>query len=178
MNDSLNFCLTFESSLTNVVSGLSRRLSTGLTTDYVLSPEAIPHVTVLKLNTPPAKSAEVWQKLLPSLPARLSLRFHGITIIPTKGGDVWLQLNVVRSAELTLLQELASKHVRDYGIRGGVGDLWWPHVTLLHSVDGRLPSAFDLDRSLLLAEDVVATPTLGRDRAPGILTEILHRPDL
>lgn len=178
MNDGLNFCLTFESGLSSLITAFSRRISLGLATDYVVGPEAVPHVTVLKLNTPSSRAAEVWQKLLPSLPPRLSLRFDGLRMLPSKGGDVWMEISVARSAELQLLQEMASRHLHDYGLRGGIGDLWRPHVTLLHSVDGRLPADLSLEKSLLMAEDVVATPTLGKDIPPGALTDIMHRPDL
>lgn len=178
MNDSLNFCLTFENGLAGLITAFSRRLSLDLATDYVLSPEAMPHVTVLKVNKPSLHAAEIWQKLLPSLPQRLSLRFEGLRMLPSKGGDVWMEISVARSAELQLLQEMASRHLHDYGIRGGVGDLWRPHVTLLHSVDGRLPKDINLEKSLLMAEDVIATPSLGKDIPPGIMTDILHRPDL
>ncbi len=178
MNDSLNFCLTFETGLTSLITSFSRQISLGLATDYVLSPEAIPHVTVMKLNTPSARAAETWQKLLPSLPPRLSLRFDGLRMLPSKAGDVWMEISVARSAELQLLQEMAARHLHSYGIRGEIGDMWRPHVTLLHSVDGRLPTNLKLEKTLLMAEDVVATPTLGKDLPPGLLADILHRPDL
>jgi len=178
MGDSLNFCLTFESGFSGLMTALSRRLSLGLTTDYVLSPESIPHVTVLKLNMPSFRAGEVWSKLLPSLPARLALRFEGLRLVPGKVGDVLVEISVARTAELMLLQELASRQLRDYSMRTPMGDMWRPHITLLHSVDGRVPADLALDKSILMAEEVVATPTLGKDLPPGMLTEILHRPDL
>lgn len=178
MADSLNFCLTFEAGLTNLLAAYSRRLSLGLATDYVLGPEAVSHITVIKINTPSVKAAEVWQKLAPSLPSRLSLRFDGLRFMPGKAGDVWLEISVARTAELMLLQEMASRYLQEYGMRTPMGDLWRPHVTLLRSIDGRLPGDLSLDRNLLLAEDVLVTPSLGRDVPPGIVTDILQRPDL
>jgi len=177
MSDSLNFCLTFESGLSSVITGLSRQLSLGLTTDYVLSPEALPHVTIMKISEPSSRSAEVWEKLAPSLPPRLALRFEGLRFMPGKGSGLWVEICVARTAELQLLQELASRHLRGYNTRTAVGDAWRPHVSLLGSVNGQLPAHIPLDRSLLLAEEVIATPTLGRDIAPGVLTDILHRPE-
>lgn len=178
MTDTLNFCLTFDNGLANVISAFSRQLSLGLATDYVLGPEALPHVTVLKLNTPSAKAVEVWSRLQSRLPRRLSLRFEGLRFMPGKKGDLWMEIAVARSAELDLLQELSRSQVGEYGIRTAIGDNWRPHVTLLHSVDGRLPASISLDASLLLASEVVVTPTLGKDLPPGILVDMLQRPDL
>lgn len=178
MTDTLTFCLTFEGGLANVLTAYSRRLSLGLSTDYVLSPEALPHLTVLKFSAPPTKAPEAWALLEPRLPKRVNLRFKGLTLLPGRGGDVWIALNVVRTAELVLLQEIAGKALETYGPRSDIGDLWWPHITLLRSLDGRLPTDWAIDSKLLVGDEVVAVPSLGHNRTPGLLAEILARPGL
>lgn len=177
MTSTLNFCLTFESGPAALLSGYSRGLSLGLASDYVLSPEALPHLTVLKLNAPPEKANEVWALLEPRLPRRLNLRFYGLSLHPGKNGDAWVQLNVQRTAELEVLQEVAAKVLIPYGIRTAVGDDWWPHLTLLHSLDGRLPADFSLNSKVLTMAEVVAVPALGHNVPPGVVTEILARPN-
>jgi 2'-5' RNA ligase len=178
MTDTLTFCLTFEGGLADVLTAYSRRLSLGLSTDYVLSPESFPHVTVVKFDQPPVKAPQAWQLLEPRLPKRISIRFKGLSISPGRGGDIWIHLNVVRTAELVLLQEIAAKTLKEFAPRTAIGDLWWPHVTLLHSLDGRMPTDWGIDARLLTSEDVVAVPTLGCNRTPGLLTDVLARPDL
>jgi 2'-5' RNA ligase len=177
MTATLNFCLTFESGPAALLGGYSRGISLGLASDYVLGPEALPHVTVLKLSAPPEKTAEIWALLEPRLPRRLNLRFYGLSLHPGKNGDAWVQLNVQRTAELEVLQEVAAKVLSPYGIRTAVGDDWWPHVTLLHSLDGRMPADFSLNSKVLTMPEVVAVPALGRNQISGIVTEILARPN-
>lgn len=178
MSDTLNFCLTFEAGLSNVITALSRQLSLGLSTDYVLSPDSLPHVSVLKLNVPPMLADEVWQKLAPVLPSRINLRFEGLRLLPGKTSGVLMEISIASTVELRLLQEQARRQLEGYNLPATLGDSWRPHVTLLHSIDARLPASIPLDRNLLQANDIVATPVLGRNVASGMLAEILHRPKL
>jgi|GEM_PF-1116267 len=172
-NETLTFCLTFESGVAAVLSAYARRLSFGLSTDYVLAPDALPHVTILKLSAPSVQSAQAWAQLEPRLPKRVNVQFSGLSLLPGKNGDVWVVLNVRRTAELDLLQEMSAKLLGEFKPRSAVGDLWVPHVTLLHSLDGRLPTEWGLDSKLITSEDVVSLPSLGVNRPPGRLESVL-----
>jgi hypothetical protein len=177
MSATINFCLTFETGTATFLVGYSRSLSLGLSTDYVLGPESIPHATILKLNAPSTQAQQIWTLLEPHLPKRLNLQFYGLSLHSGKSGDAWVQVNVRRSAELDVLQEVATKVLTPFGIRSAVGDDWWPHVSLIHSLDGRLPSEFSLNSKILTATDVVAAPALVLNQSPGVATEILARPN-
>ena len=155
----LNLALTFPQLHAEAFLNFSQYLNSTMTSDFVLSEDSIPHLTILQFDAHPQELP--WSALAKLLKCPLPLSLAGLLFLPSKEGHLWIEISVLKSAALSELQREATSIVGDRRIHSGVGDHFRPHITVARATNTRTIPAMKIDDEVVRRKDVVGNLTLG-----------------
>ena len=157
----LNFALLFSEEHNRIFTEFSQMITARVRSDFELNEESLPHLTVVQFELPDSAVADCTQKLLSLESEPVDLELMGLTFLPSKDGNMWIEISVLKSERLSRLQREALALLGDARINSGTDDNYRPHITVAHALEQRRGLDIELDVNVVRRKKVTGRPAVG-----------------
>lgn len=146
-----NVALLFDEETNKEIINYSKEINKNFDTTSELDEKSIPHITIFKFE------AEDFKEELSFKPFKVT--FSGLTLLPSKDGETWVEISVLKNKYFTEIIEKLSK-LKNIKILNEIGDTFRPHITL-SKIRNKKINIEDLDYSILRKKQVQGHLCLG-----------------
>lgn len=132
-----NIALVFGQEVSEKIVSYARDLYRLIPSDVVLGENSRPHMTIAQFELQQDQAKEIWEYCESSVVETPALNFSGLTILPSSKGGAWLEISVLKSHELLVIQDKMKRIIETYAVlKNDSGDDYRPHVTIAHTTTG------------------------------------------
>lgn len=137
----VNYALLLETAHSAAFVGYSHLITATNESDFRLGEESLAHLTIVQFEVSDQDVASVGGRLCELAREPIALELMGLTFLPTKDGHMWVEVQVLKSDRLAVLQREALTIIGNATIHSGVADAYRPHITVARLLNRQqLPS--------------------------------------
>lgn len=166
MTDFYNICLVPKDDFYSDLIQYSQDVAAEENPRFRLGPQSLPHMTILQFSTDASLISVIdcFKRLNHS--GSLFVQLVGLVLLPSPDGDLWCELGVLKSADLSSLQQKTLEGMSPVLNKtiNGIGDHFRPHFTVALKKLADYPdkwTAPPLPVQLLRAAQVECTLSIG-----------------
>lgn len=163
MTQVYNLALVFEEELAEKIKELRLRVASDNSEAASFDQISVscPHLTLVQFEADRKIAEQVWLSFAERWAGNVALDLAGLTVLPSARGGAWVEISVLKSKELSALQDIACGAVGTSKPLNRVGDSYRPHITILR-LSGECNSvSLPFDSTVVRAKNVRVTPAMG-----------------
>jgi len=146
-----NIALLFDKEINKQIIKYAQKINKNFDTTSELDDKSIPHITIFKFE------AEEFKEKLFFKP--FNVTFSGLTLLPSKDGETWVEISVLKNKYFTEVLEKLSK-LKNIKTLNEIGNNFRPHITL-SKIKNKEINIKDLNYPLLRKKQVQGNLCLG-----------------
>lgn len=131
-----NLALLFHNDVAESLVHYSKYINEQLPSDFTLSRDSLPHLTILQFELECEHLDDYWKRLGVSCVNSIMVDFSGLTFLPAKDGSMWIEAAILRNSSLSELHKIAVSQIDTGLITSNTLDSYRPHVSFAHSIHG------------------------------------------
>lgn len=157
-----NIALTFEKEVSQSIINYAKELYNSIESDVILGMNSNPHMTIGQFSVEDIDAKLIWDNYKLFTKELPKINFAGITILPSSSGGAWIEISVLKSEALLILQNNLISAVRPYGeLTNDTGDKYRPHITIAHTTTGNEFLKFPFEYKALRLKSVITSLGIG-----------------
>lgn len=138
-----NIALVFNNEVSDKIISYATSLYKIMESDVILGKNSQPHMTIAQFEVDQERAKNIWDSCIPSIIETPQLNFSGLTVLPSSKGGAWIEISVLKSKSLLILQDTVKKIIDPFTeLKNDFGDSYRPHVTIAHTTTGNSFNAF------------------------------------
>lgn len=173
----VSFVLLLEEETSSQCVNLSKEISSRYDSLVILGQKSLPHVTILQTECEEGELTDIWNTAKKVMLNQYKLNFTGLTLLPSSSGNTWLEIPVLKSDAILMLQKelLSLEILKNRKIYNGTEDNFRPHVTVGLINKGSVIQSLPLPQNPLRNKNVISYPSLGLVGENFIFTQSLFK---